>query len=422
MQQTLSDTPAPYDNVRLDVSAGERSRWKSLGLVIALGSLNTLTPFSIDLYLSTFPQIASDLGTTVSRIALTVSAYFIGYALGQILYGPFMDRFGRKPPIYVGLSIYILASIGCVVAGSVESLLVFRALSALGGAAASVGAVTMVRDLFPPRASARVFSYLMLVLSVSPLFAPSVGSLLAALVGWRSLFAILAGIAFVNVAIVAFALPVTAAANANAALDLASVTRSFVSIFRNVRFRVFTLAGSLSFSSLFVFVAGSPSIFMDEFQLNASQFGATFAVLAMGMIGGGQLNNILMKRTHGQRIFNVALVVQLVGGAVALTAAAAGVLTLVSAIVLFFVILVCAGITYPNAAALALEPFAKNAGSAASLLGFLQLGLGAVVSAGVGVLNTRGSVSMAVATVVSCGLALLLLRANSNSLGTATAL
>src|SRR4051794_28662308 len=174
-----------------------RSRTQTAFLILTLGILNALTPFTIDLYLPAFPQIAADLNSPVARMSLTVSVYFIGFALGQLLYGPLLDRFGRKPPIYVGLALYLIATAGCMTAHSFESLLFFRFVSALGGCAASVGAISMVRDYFPAKDGAKIFSLLMLVLSASPLLAPSIGSVLVGAFGWRTLFGVLAVLAVI---------------------------------------------------------------------------------------------------------------------------------------------------------------------------------------------------------------------------------
>jgi MFS transporter, DHA1 family, multidrug resistance protein len=150
----------------------------NLQIILILGALSTVSPFSIDMYLPAFPQIAHDLGTTPAQISLSVSGYFIGLALGQLFYGPLLDRFGRKPPLYAGLSLFTVASLGCIAVRSPELFIAFRLLQALGGCVAQVGAIAMVRDFFPARESAKILSLLMLVLSVSPLFAPSVGSVI----------------------------------------------------------------------------------------------------------------------------------------------------------------------------------------------------------------------------------------------------
>src|SRR5580704_15922766 len=148
-----------------------RSRYVSL--ILILGSLTALSPFSIDMYLPGFPAIAKDLGTSVSKVSLSLSGFFIGIALGQLLYGPLLDRFGRKKPLYIGLSVYILASIGCVFIHSIDGLIGLRIIQALGSCAASVAAMTLVRDLFPLDENAKVFALLILVLGASPMIAPT---------------------------------------------------------------------------------------------------------------------------------------------------------------------------------------------------------------------------------------------------------
>ncbi|MET0535004.1 MAG: multidrug effflux MFS transporter [Steroidobacter sp.] len=365
-------------------------------LIVVLGILNALTPFTIDLYLPAFPQIAADLGVGVSRMSLSVSVYFIGFALGQIIYGPLMDRFGRRRPIYVGLAIYILATIGCMTATSFEGLLIFRFISALGGSAASVGAMTLVRDHFPPERVARAFATLMLVLSASPLLAPSIGSLMTISLGWRALFAALMVLAIIDVALVAFMVPRSYRADPSVSLRMAPMLRTFGDALAQPQFRTYTLAGSLSFAGLFVFVSGSPAAFMDGFGVSPQGFGAVFAILAGGMIAGGQLNHLLLRWSDSRRVFSRALNLQVVAGVVFLIASLWLTLTLWQTVAMMLVFLICAGITYPNAAALALEPFTKNVGSASSLLGFLQLGIGALAAALVGLLDVEGMLPMAV--------------------------
>jgi DHA1 family bicyclomycin/chloramphenicol resistance-like MFS transporter len=365
-------------------------------LIIVLGILNALTPFTIDLYLPAFPQIAADLDVAVSRMSLSVSVYFIGFALSQIIYGPLLDRFGRQRPIYVGLAIYTLATVGCMSATSFEALLIFRFISALGGSAASVGATTLVRDHFPPERAAKAFATLMLVLSASPLLAPTIGSFMTISLGWRALFAALMVLALVDFALVALAIPRSYKADPSVSLRIAPMLRTFREALAQPQFRTYTLAGSLSFAGLFVFVSGSPAAFMDGFGLSPQGFGGVFAILAGGMICGGQLNHVLLRLSDSRQVFRRALNVQVIAGAAFLIASLVFTLTLWQTVAMLLVFLVCAGITYPNAAALALQPFTKNVGSAASLLGFIQLGIGAVAAALVGLLDVEGMLPMAV--------------------------
>jgi DHA1 family bicyclomycin/chloramphenicol resistance-like MFS transporter len=192
--------------------------------------------------------------------------------------------------------------------------------------------------------------------------------------------------------------------------------RTFMEVLRERQFRAYVFAGSLSFAGLFVFVAGSPALFMQTYGVNAHEFGLIFATLAGGMICGGQLNHWLLRRASGRAVFEGALIVQVVVGAVLLTVTLSGIAGLTSMLVLLFLYLFCAGITYPNAAALALEPFSKNIGSASSLLGFLQLGLGSVAAALVGLLDDSGPRPMAVVMAVCAALGWFVLRWQTRNL------
>src|SRR5919107_974446 len=161
-------------------------------LILILGLLNAIGPFSIDMYLPGFPAIATNLHTTVDRVAYSLSSFFIGICAGQLLCGPLLDRFGRKTPLCIGLVLYILASIGCSLSKSVEVLIAFRFLQAIGGCVGMVAPNAIVRDVFPVEENAKVFSLLILILGVSPILAPTVGSYLITAFGWQVVFIVLA--------------------------------------------------------------------------------------------------------------------------------------------------------------------------------------------------------------------------------------
>jgi DHA1 family bicyclomycin/chloramphenicol resistance-like MFS transporter len=180
---------------------------KNFYLILMLGLLTAIGPFSIDMYLPAFPDIAKGLNASVAQVTLSLSSFFIGISAGQLLYGPLLERFGRKKPLYAGLIIYLLASVGCALATSVNALIVFRFLEALGGCAGLVTARAMVRDLFDVKQNARIFSSLMLVVAVSPIIAPTVGGYVTALFGWRFVFLILIIVALVIITGIYFFLP-----------------------------------------------------------------------------------------------------------------------------------------------------------------------------------------------------------------------
>lgn len=384
-------------------------------LILSLGTLFALTPFSIDLYLSAFPSIAVDLGTTVEKVSLTISLYFIGFAVGQIFYGPLLDRFGRKPPMCVGIVVYILANFGCMFAQSLEMLLVFRVISALGGSAASVGALTMVRDSFPPNQVSRVFSLLMLVLSVSPLLAPSIGSILVGAFGWRPLFGTLMVLALIDLWIIR-SLPINYVADPSVKLRFKPILNTFWNILKDPQFRTYVFASSFSFAGLFVYVASAPSVFMGDYGLSATQFGGVFAFMTGGMILGGQLNRWFLRYVDSPRLFTRSLTSQtIISTAFFLVSATMG-CPFVLTLVFMFLILVCCGITSPNGSAISVAPFKKNVGSASALFGFLELSVGAVTSAAFSMFKVNVIFGMSAIIGLCSVIALTILRLSSHRL------
>ncbi len=348
-------------------------------IIVLLGALCVVTPFAVDMYLPAFSTIAAEYKTGTSQISLSLSTYFVGFALGQIFYGPLLDRFGRKRPLYVGLIVYILCSVGCAVAPNLRVFIVLRFFEALGGCVAQVGAIAMVRDFFPVKESAKIFSLLFLMIGVSPLLAPTVGSLLIVALGWRWIFVLLAAIASTILAITFFLLPEGHEPDHSISLRPRPLLSGFWNILKEPQFITYTLAGAFSFAGLFAFVAGSPIIFMDGYHMGTKAFGIVFAVLVMGFIGGNQLNVLLLRRFASRHIFFAALVVQVLLGVVFFAGLHSHILGLKTTMLLFFFFLSCIGLTYPNSAALALAPYSQHAGRASALLGCLQTGTGALL-------------------------------------------
>lgn len=358
-------------------------------IMLLLGALCIVTPFAVDMYLPAFATIAEEFHKTTSQISLSLSTYFIGFAVGQMLYGPLLDRFGRKRPLYVGLSAYVLCSIGCALAPNLHMLIALRTLEALGGCVAQVGAIAMVRDFFPVKESARVFSLLFLMIGTSPLLAPTIGSAIVAGLGWRWIFGVLASMGFVILILVATLLPEGHQPDHSVHLRPGPILLGFWNIFRNPQFLTYTVAGGFSFAGLMGFVAGSPTLFMDGFHMDTKAFGITFAVLVLGFIGGNQINVFLLRRYTSQQIFFWALILQALFGAMLFFGSNLGIVGLKSMLVLFFFFLSSIGLTYPNGAAVGLAPFSRDAGRASALLGFIQMGFGAMISLGVGLLGVK---------------------------------
>jgi DHA1 family bicyclomycin/chloramphenicol resistance-like MFS transporter len=385
-------------------------------IILILGALSTITPFTIDMYLPAFSQIASDFGTTPARISLSVTSYFIGVALGQMIYGPLLDRYGRKRPLYVGLTLYMIASLGCMQSQSIEALVVLRFIQALGGCVAWVAALAMVRDFFPVEQSAKIFSLLILVIGLSPLLAPTIGGFITTGLGWQWVFLFLAILTFVILIVAALFLPEGHAPDPGVSLKPGPMMQTFWSVLRHPQFFTYSLAGAFSFSSLFIYVAGSPVIFMEIFHVSPQVYGGIFAILSVGFIGGSQLNIYINRFYKSEQIFGVALIVLVTTSVVFLFGALNNWYGLVETIILFFVALTCLGLTNPNATALSLAPFTKNVGSASALLGFLQIGIAGLASGGVGLFNTTNSVPVALIMTITSTIALFVLIAGKRKI------
>jgi DHA1 family bicyclomycin/chloramphenicol resistance-like MFS transporter len=357
--------------------------------IVILGALSTISPFAIDMYLPAFPEIAAALGTSTARVSLSLASYFAGLAVGQLCYGPLLDRFGRKAPLYAGLTLFIAASVSCLFARNVESLIVLRLIQALGGCASGVAAMAMVRDFFPAHETAKTISLLILVISASPMLAPSVGVLVAGQLGWQWVFIVLAAFVLVMLVVSRWVLPDGHPPDRSVSLRVRPIVRNYLAVLREPQFLTYALAGAFAFSGLLVYVTSSPIVFMEVFRLSQQAFGAVFAGLSVGFIGSNQVNVLLLRRFSSEQIFRGALLVECPTTALLLVGTLGGWLGLNTTLALLFVALSSLGLAYPNAAALALVPFSRNIGSAAAMLGFLQIGVSGLASASIGIFDSR---------------------------------
>ncbi|MBE9465187.1 multidrug effflux MFS transporter [Dyadobacter subterraneus] len=375
-------------------------------LILILGSLTALGPFSIDMYLPGFPAIAKDLHTTASKVSLSLSGFFIGISAGQLLYGPLLDRFGRKKPLFIGLAVYILASVGCAMSTTIDMLILSRFVQAIGSCAAAVASVAMVRDLFPVKDSAKVFSLLLLVVGASPMIAPTVGGYVTAAFGWQAVFLILTGMGVAILAASVLWLPDSFKPDTTLSLKPRPIILNFLSVIREPQFYTYSFTGAIAFAGLFAYVSGSPLVFMEVFHTNEKVYGWIFAFLSIGFIGSSQINTLLLRKYKSEQVINIALVFMVMISLSMLFASYNGFLTLTLTIILLFLFLCCIGLTYPNAAALSLAPFSKNAGSASALMGAIQMGMGAAISVVVSLFEEPSTFPMTLAMASSSSLAL----------------
>ena len=381
------------------------SKKKHFYLILILGSLAALGPFSIDMYLPGFLDIAKDLKTTESLVSLSLSSFFIGISVGQLLYGPLLDKFGRKKPLYFGLLLYIVASIGCLAVTNVNQLIVLRFVQAIGSCATAVASIAMVRDLFSVEESPKVFASLMLVIAVSPMLAPTAGGYLIASLGWKYVFVFLGFMALLMLLATIFKLPESYKPDPSYSLKPKPILRNFILVLKEPQFLTYALISSVTFSGLFAYVSSSPTVFMKIYEVSKTGYGWIFAILSVAFIGASQINSLILRWFNSNKIITWALVTQCIISLIFLIFALNNWLNLYSTIVFIALFLACLGFINPNAAALALAPFSKNAGSASAIMGALQMGLGAFASVMVSISSENSIVPMplvmAVAALIS---------------------
>lgn len=365
--------------------------------------LTAIGPFSIDMYLPAFSNIAADLDTTVANVSLSLSSFFIGISIGQFIYGPMLDRYGRKKPLYAGLSLYLVASALCAMATSADSLIGLRFLQALGGCAGMVASRAMVRDLFAVKDNAKIFSLLMLVVGVSPIIAPTLGGYITAAFGWHSIFIILTIMAAVILVAVHFILPESSPPDPSYSLKPRAIISRFQSVLKEPQFFTYAFTGATAAAGLYAYIAGSPAVFLEIFKVSEQQYGWIFALVAAGLIISSQVNSLLLKKYKSEQIIRVALFCQGITGICLFVSSFNGWIGLPGTIGFILIFLSCQGFTFPNSSALSMAPFSKNAGSASALMGAIQMGIGALTSAIVSVLSNQTALPMT-GVMASCSI------------------
>lgn len=364
---------------------------KQTYIVIILGLLSAIGPFSIDMYLPAFPAIAKDLHSTISSVSLSLSTFFISISVGQLIYGPLLDKINRKTPLCIGLALYVFASLGCMWVTSVNVLIGLRLIQGLGGSAGLVTSRTIVRDLFSVSDSAKIFSRLMLLIGISPILAPLFGSYVTASMGWQYIFLVLSIISLSLLLAVYFIIPETK--QAGAVPDGRS--GKYLGILKEPQFYKYAISSAFSASCFYVYLANSPLVFMKVYGMSAAHYGLVFALLAAGLIGASQLNGLLLRRFQSLFILRRANLFRVATAFIFFLLSLFSILPLYALLVLVFIILSCQGFTGPNATALCLAPFKTQAGRASGLLGAMQMLTGGLSSVLVNLLNVHSALPLA---------------------------
>lgn len=356
-------------------------------LIILLGILAAIGPFTIDMYLPAFGRIADALGTDESRVAFTLTSYFFGIAIGQLIYGPVVDKYGRKKPLLFGLFLYAVSAVGCALSSSIEMMIVMRLFQALGGCVGMVASVSIISDVYQVDQRARAFSSIMLVMGIAPLIAPSLGSLIVTNASWDYIFYFLAAFSTLVWLLIYVFLPETSRYMHQNPLKIKTVANSYKLVLQNKVFLNYTLAGSLSMAILFAYISAASFIFLNHYQLSEERFSILFAVNASGLVVGNFLNGRLTKYYHYLTMAKYASIILFTVTAVVFTIFyfqenPSYPTTVISLVTIMFLI----GFINPNATAASISPFTENTGTASALGGAVRMGVGAIVAAVMGVL------------------------------------
>ena len=371
-------------------------------LALILGALTAMGPLAIDTYLPALPTIARELGASPAAVQVSLAMYFIGIALGQAFYGPISDRIGRKPALSFGLTVFVASSVGCALAWSVESLIAFRFLQALGGCAPLVIPRAVVRDHFDERESVQMLSMLMLVMGLAPILGPLVGGQLLVNFGWRSVFWMLTAYGATWFMVVGLFLPESLPRELRRRQPVRVILATYTQLLRDRLYLGYVLTGGFMFAGLLTYITGSPFVFIEIYHVPPERFGLFFGTNAAGIIAASQVNRWLASRMDARRIVRSILPIAMLAGFGMVVSAYTGRGGFAGILVPLFCFITCYGFIMPSTTALAMAPHGAVAGSASALLGTLQFVMGATAGALVGALGNGTAVPFA-ALIAGCG-------------------
>jgi MFS transporter, DHA1 family, multidrug resistance protein len=350
----------------------------SRAFTILIGALSGLTALSVDMSLPAMPRLTQFFATTPDETQLTLSLFLVGFAVGQLFYGPLSDRYGRRPVLLGGLAIYALGGVGCALSPSIETLVAFRLLQGIGGCVGRVMGPAIVRDEFHAQRGAQILSHVTQVVALAPLLAPMIGGYLLLVADWRAIFFLLAvcGIAILLATSLQFA--ESSKYRDPSALRLPNLLANWLRFLTNRGCLGYLLIICCVFSGLFSYISGSSFVFIEVFGVPSQVYGLLFGVTALAFMAGATLNGRLVHSVAPQRIVRFGLAINF-GGALVLFLLALAAPSIVGIIAPMMVFVFGMGLVIPNATAAAMEPMPRIAGVASSLLGSAQMAAGSLV-------------------------------------------
>jgi len=352
---------------------------KSMGIILVIGLLNGLMPFTTDLYLPAFSSMANSLNTTVGFIAMTMSSFFAGSCIGQIVHGPILDKYGRKYPMIIGLILFFLTSILCGLAQYIEVLIALRFFQAIGISMCSVGGKAVVRDIFPPSETARIFSILGLIMGISPIIAPTIGSWMLLGFGWRSIFYFLAIFSALLILMLWLYLPNTMKGDKEYVFTFKNISKKYFTVIQNKKYLGYSFVTAMGSAVLFSWISSSAFVFIELLDLTEGQFGMVFAATASSLILSNQVNIILLKKFSSEDIAFVAVILELLVCCFLFYVIQYN-FNVVNMIVGMCLLMSFLSLISTNTMALGLNEIKKDLGVATAFMGSLRMALSAIVT------------------------------------------
>lgn len=376
------------------------SRFAKIKLVVILAYMSALAPLSTDMYLPALERVKQSFATSEFYAQLSVASFFVAFALGQLLYGPLSDKFGRKKPLYAGISLFIAASLACVSFDNIYAFIFFRFLQALGGCAGVVLARAIVNDKFELHEAAAMFALMMVVGSLAPMLAPTFGGFVLEFFPWQAIFTILFALGILLFIFIFFGLDESTEIKSDAAISIAAVARDYGEILRNKEFMRYTLGFAVAMSALFAYITGSSFIFLDYYGLSERAFGAVFGINALGMTLVSALNAKLVQKREPATLLNFGLIAMFAMSLILLACSMLG-LPFICFELSLFALLSSLGFIAPNATTLAMVLFkGGRSGAASAVLGTTQFAIAGAVSFIVGAVSANEPLLLAGVMIV----------------------
>lgn len=375
-------------------------------IALVIGLLGAIGPFAIDMYLPALPQVAAELGASAPAVQFTLTAFFLAFGVSQLVYGPLSDRMGRRPPLTIGVGIFLAGTLACALAPTIEALVAARFIQGIGAATVMVVPRAIIRDLHTGPAATRLMAMVMLVISVSPMLAPLAGSIVLQLGSWRWIFGVLALLGLVSLALIAFLLPETLPPEARAGTSIGALARGVRRLLGDRDFMGLTMIGGFAMASFFIFIASASFVYTEQFGLTPTGFSLAFAINAVGFFAASQVAASLGERYGSSRVILAAVIGFACTSTLLLALVLAGFGSLALIIGLLFVGNAFLGLVMPTTMVMALDPHPDIAGLASSLGGTLQMVTGGLMIALAGPFFDGTATPMVAAIAIAGWLAL----------------